>query len=103
VSHRTRENRATKPGVAAVNRPARFDRQVEHRRVRRAAHVDLATVAELEEHPLPLPHHTSMKSDPMDRPEVRVGQRRFRVWKTKAWKRRTAQRAQRAAAYKALA
>jgi hypothetical protein len=103
VSQRTRTNRTSKPGVAAVNKPARFDRQVEHRRVRRAAHVELATLAEPEECTLPLPVHISMKADPAERPELMVGRRRFRVWKTKSWKRRTSVRAQRAAAYRSLA
>ena len=50
-----------------------------------------------------VPVHTSMKADPAERPELMIGGRRFRVWKTKAWKRRTSQRAERAAAYRALA
>ena len=103
VSQRTRINRTSKPGVAAVNKPARFDRQVTNRRVRRAAHVELATIAETDNYALPLPVHTSMKADPAERPEIDVGKQRFKVWKTKAWKRRTSIRAQRAAAYRSLA
>jgi hypothetical protein len=38
-----------------------------------------------------------MKADPAERPEVQVKRRRFKVWKTKDWKRRTTQRARRAA------
>ena len=60
-------------------------------------------MAEFEDHALTRPVHTSMKADPDDRPDVPVGRRRFKVWKTKAWKRRTAQRAQKAAAYRTLA
>jgi hypothetical protein len=102
MSVRTRENRRSKPGVSAVNRPGRFDRRVEHRRVRRAAHVELAKMAEPEDHALPRPVHTSAKADPGDRPETTVGRRRFKVWKTKDWKRRSALRAARAASYEAL-
>jgi hypothetical protein len=102
MSVRTRENRRRKPGRSAVNRPARFDRRVEHRRVRRAAHVELAQLAEPEDHALPRPVHTSAKADPGERPEATVGRRRFKVWKTKEWKRRSAQRAARAATYQAL-
>ncbi len=102
MSVRTRNNRQRKPGVAAVNRPARFDRRVEHRRVRRAAHVELGRLFEPEDHALPLPVHTSAKADPSERPEPPVTQRRFKVWKTKDWKRRSAMRAQRAATYQAL-
>ncbi|MGB5759685.1 MAG: hypothetical protein WBM50_22410 [Acidimicrobiales bacterium] len=102
MSVRTRNNRQRKPGVAAVNRPARFDRRVEHRRVRRAAHVELSRLFEPEDHALPLPVHTSAKADPAERPVSPVARRRFKVWKTKDWKRRSAMRAQRAATYRAL-
>lgn len=102
MSVRTRQNRQRKPGVSAVNRPARFDRRVEHRRVRRAAQVELSQLAEPEDHALPLPVRTSAKVDPSERPEVAVSRRRFKVWKTKDWKRRSAMRAERAAHYQAL-
>ncbi len=65
--------------------------------------MELATLAEPEDHALPRPVHTSMKVDPLERPEASVGRRRFKVWKTKAWKRRSIQRAQRAAAYRLAA
>lgn len=57
---------------------------------------------EFENYALTRPVHTSMKADPDERPELAVQKRRFKVWKTKAWKRRSNQRAQRAAAYRAL-
>lgn len=100
VSQRTRENRGQKPGAAANNKPPRFDRQVEHRRVRHAANIQLATMAEPEDLALPRPVHTSMKTDPQERPQIAVRKRRFKVWKTKAWKRRSQVRAERAAAYR---
>jgi hypothetical protein len=59
-------------------------------------------MSEPEDHALPLPVHSSMKADPAERPELAVRKRRFKVWKTKAWKRRTNQRAQRAAAMRSL-
>ena len=102
MSVRTRENRRRRPGVAAVNRPGRFDRRVEHRRVRRAAQVELSQMVEPEDLALPRPVHTSLKSDPGERPEPPVGKRRFKGWKTKDWKRRSANRAERAATYEAL-
>jgi hypothetical protein len=102
MSSRTRSNRLRKPGAASVHRPARFDRRIEHRRVRRAAQVELRTLAEPEDHALPLPVNTSRKSDPLDRPEPKVERRRFKVWKTKGWKRRSIERAQRAQAYRQL-
>lgn len=59
-------------------------------------------MAEPEDHALPRPVHTSMKADPLERPDVPVGPGRFKVWKTKAWKRRTNLRAEKAAAYRSL-
>jgi hypothetical protein len=88
--------------VASINRPARYDRRVEHRRVRRAAQVELSQLAEPEDHAFTRPVNTSFKADPSERPEAEVKQRRFKVWKTKAWKRRSAARAERVAAYEAL-
>lgn len=102
MSVRTRENRRRHPGVASVKRPPRFDRRVEHRRVRRAAQVELSQMVEPEDHALPRPVHTSMKAEPDERPEFEPSRRRFKVWKTKAWKRRSANRAQRAASWDAL-
>ncbi len=102
MSVRTRQNRRSKPGVASVNRPGRTDRKKEHRRLRRAAQLELAMMAEPEDHALPRPVHTSIKADPADKPSPSVGSRRFKVWKTKGWKRRSALRAERAASYQAL-
>lgn len=99
MSTRTRSNRLRKPGAAAVHKPGRFDRKVEHRRVRRAAQVELSQLAEPEDHALPRPVHTSRKVAPEERPEFEVKRRRFKVWKTKGWKRRSSARAERAAVY----
>ena len=52
---------------------------------------------------LPRPVHATVKTDPADRPDIPVTTRRFKVWKTKAWKRRTNERAQKAEAYRQLA
>lgn len=65
--------------------------------------MELAALVEPEDHALPRPHHTSFKTDPSERPDVQIRRRRFKVWKTKAWKRRTIARAQRAEAYRNLA
>jgi len=99
MSSRTRSNRLRKPGAAAVHKPGRFDRKVEHRRVRRAAQVELRQLAEPEDHALPRPVHTTRKVDPDERPDVEIKRRRFKVWKTKGWKRRSIRRAERAASY----
>lgn len=102
MSQRTRSNRQRKPGVAASHKPPRYLRQVEHRRVRRAAQVGLTTMDEPEDLALPRPVHSSRKADPAEKPTVPVTSHRFKVWKTKAWKRRTQARAERAAAYRSL-
>lgn len=109
MSSRTRQNRLRKPGVAAVKRPARFDRQAEHRRVRRAAQAELRQLAEPEDHALTRPVHTSEKVDPSEQMYIAASQgwgdetrRKFKVWKTKSWKRRSLHRAQRAASYERL-
>lgn len=59
-------------------------------------------MAEPEDHALPLPVNTSSKTDPSERPETAISRRRFKVWKTKDWKRRSTVRAERAATYQAL-
>lgn len=109
MSSRTRQNRLRKPGVAGVNRPARLDRRAEHRRVRRAAHVELRQLEEPEDHALTRPVNTSEKVDPSERMHTAASEgwgdetrRKFKVWKTKSWKRRSLQRAERAASYQKL-
>lgn len=99
MSTRTRISRNNNPGAAAVHKPARFDRRTEHRRVRRATQVELRQLTEPEDLALPRPVHTGNKIDPSERQERGVKRRRFRVWKTKSWKRRSLNRSARAAAY----
>lgn len=67
--------------------------------MRRAAQVELRKLAEPEDHVITRPVHTSRKVDPDERPELEVKKQRFKVWKTKGWKRRSRQRAERAADY----
>lgn len=59
-------------------------------------------MVEPEDHALPRPVHTSVKTDPSERPDQVIRNRRFKVWKTKGWKRRSAVRASRANAYRQL-
>ena len=59
--------------------------------------MELRKLDEPEDYTLPRPVNTSRKVDPEERPEVEVKSRRFKVWKTKGWKRRTNLRAERAA------
>lgn len=102
MSTRTRISRSKNPGAAAVHKPARYDRRREHRKVRRATHVELSQLVEHDDYALPRPVHTSEKTSPDERPEPQVRRRRFRVWKTKSWKRRSLNRAAKAAAYRDL-
>ncbi len=57
---------------------------------------------EPEDHALPRPRNTSVKASPEDRPGTEVKRRRFKVWKTKGWKRRNLLRAERANSYNQL-
>jgi len=57
-------------------------------------------VDEPEDLTLPRPHHLSAKVDPQEKQMPEIQKRRFRVWKTRAWKRRSNERAQRAAAWR---
>jgi hypothetical protein len=97
MSTRTRRSRSQVPGVVSVHKPNRSQRRQEHARVRHETHVALATVAEPEDLTLPTPHHTAIRLEPVNRDDVgEVEGFRFRVWKTKAWKRRKLERRQRA-------
>jgi hypothetical protein len=98
MSTRTRRSRSQVPGVVSVHKPNRSERRQEHARVRHETHMALATVAEPEDLALPRPHHTAVRLEPVNRDEVAEApeRRKFRVWKTKAWKRRKLERRQRA-------
>ena len=99
MSTRTRRSRSQVPGVVSVHKPNRSERRLEHAKIRHETHVALATVAEPEDLALPNPHHTAIRLEPVNRDEVAQPERpRFKVWKTKAWKRRKLERRQRAMA-----
>jgi hypothetical protein len=96
MSTRTRRNRSQLPGVASVHKPNRSQRRQEHQRVRHETNIALATFDEPEGLALPRPHHTAVRLEPVNRDEVHEPSRpRFKVWKTKAWKRRKLERRQR--------
>lgn len=97
MSTRTRRNRSQLPGVASVHKPNRSERRQEHQRVRHETHIALATLDEPDGVALPRPHHTAVRLEPISRDEVlSTSPPRFKVWKTKAWKRRKLERQQRA-------
>jgi hypothetical protein len=96
MSTRTRRSRSQLPGVASVHKPNRSQRRQEHQRVRHETNIALHTFDEPDDLALPRPHHTAVRLEPVNRDDFDTSPRRFRVWKTKAWKRRKLERRQRA-------
>lgn len=84
MAQRSRQNRESIPGYD--DRPNRPDRQRQHRQIRHAAHQLLATAGDPEEVALPEIRRDRFHEGPEEIGEVST--RRFRVWKTKFWKRR---------------
>jgi len=97
MSTRTKQNHLSKPGVSSVNKPDRFTRKVSHKQIRRKTHVALSQLVEPDNMVLPKHVHSSVDVDPADKPSRKPVQRkRFKVWKTKAWKRRSTIRSNKA-------
>jgi hypothetical protein len=102
MSQRSRDNRYRAPGARA-DRPSSEMRRAERQALRRSEHQALheALGGDLDE--VMLPQHrrgggsTDITPYPTDEPR-----RRFRVWKTKMWKRRSQQRLDRTQAEAAL-
>lgn len=93
MARRSRENRTAKTGYDE-HRPSREERKLDHRRARHAANQMLHTLADPDElEPLPEVKKTSEHEVVEDLP---VPSRRFKVWKTKFWKRRDSYREMRA-------
>jgi hypothetical protein len=86
MAKRSRKNRHQIPGYDE-SRPTRDERKQQHRQVRHAAHQMLHMVDDPEEVVgLPEIKRTRKHEAP---PVVEVGSKsRFKVWKTKFWKRR---------------
>jgi hypothetical protein len=89
MARRSKDRRKSIPGYDET-RPSRDDRRLDHRRTRHAAAQLLHSVADPEEiEPLPEVKRTRAH-EPVERS---VGEpKRFRVWKTKFWKRRDSYR-----------
>ncbi len=85
MAKRARDHRKDIPGYDE-NRPDRGERKRQHRQVRHAANQILATVDDPDEYTLPDVRRLR-QDDAYHTPEASNG-RRFRVWKTKFWKRR---------------
>ncbi|HSJ33977.1 MAG TPA: hypothetical protein VLB85_02885 [Acidimicrobiia bacterium] len=89
MAKRAREHRKDIPGYDDT-RPARDDRKRHHRRVRHAANQILAMVDDPDE--ITLPDVKRHRLDDVYEPPARTGSTRFKVWKTKFWKRRDSYR-----------
>jgi hypothetical protein len=92
MAKRSREHRQEIPGYDE-SRPTREERKQQHRATRHAAHQLLNTLEDPDEVVLPEErrtrnHETNNGAEPK--------KRRFRVWKTKFWKRRDEYRSRKA-------
>jgi hypothetical protein len=94
MAKRSRHNRQDIPGYDE-SRPSRDERKQQHRATRHATNQALHTFSDPEEIVLPEDrrNRTHETSNGSSEPE----KRRFRVWKTKFWKRRENYRDQKAA------
>lgn len=86
MAKRSRKNRQSIPGYDE-SRPSREERKLEHRRVRHAAHQMLHMVDDPEDL-AGLPEVRRTRKDEGPPPSDTPSKHRFRVWKTKFWKRR---------------
>ena len=86
MAKRSRKNRQSIPGYDE-SRPSREERKLEHRRVRHAAHQMLHMVDDPEDL-AGLPEVRRTRKDEAPTPSDTPSKHRFRVWKTKFWKRR---------------
>jgi hypothetical protein len=93
MARRSREHRQEIPGYDE-SRPTREERKKQHRATRHAAHQLLTTLEDPEEVVLPEERRTRNHENGNDEPEPK--KRRFRVWKTKFWKRRDEYRSEKA-------
>lgn len=89
MANRARENRREIPGYDET-RPPRQERKRQHRQVRHAANQILQTVEDPDDLTLPDVRRRRYE-DNNGTPSAPSG-RRFRVWKTKFWKRRDSYR-----------
>jgi len=93
MAKRSRVHRQEIPGYDE-SRPTREERKQQHRATRHAAHQLLSTLEDPEEVVLPEERRTRNHDTSNGDPEPK--KRRFRVWKTKFWKRRDEYRSRKA-------
>ena len=97
MAKRSREHRQDIPGYDE-NRPSRDERKQQHRANRHATNQMLNAYEDVEEIVLPEAKRTRKQEPPASAnatPEVE--KRRYKVWKTKFWKRRDGYKDQKAA------
>jgi hypothetical protein len=89
MARRSRENRREIPGYDE-NRPSRDERKKQHRQVRHSTHQMLHMVDDPEEvMGLPEVRRTRQADTPLgDVTQHEPERRRYKIWKTKFWKRR---------------
>lgn len=93
MAKRSREHRQEIPGYDE-SRPTRDERKQQHRATRHAANQMLNTFDDPEE--IVLPEERRTRKDENSNGSSQPEKRRFRVWKTKFWKRRDEYRDQKA-------
>lgn len=85
MARRSRENRQEIPGYDE-SRPSREERRQRHRATRHAINQALHTFADPEE--IVLPEERRSRTGSGAPAPAEPAKRRFRIWKTKFWKRR---------------
>lgn len=91
MARRSRENRQEIPGYDE-SRPSREERRQQHRATRHAINQALHTLADPEE--IVLPEERRSRADQGGNEPSEPGKRRFKIWKTKFWKRRAQHKTQ---------
>lgn len=93
MARRSREHRQDIPGYDE-SRPTREERKKKHRATRHAANQMLHTLEDPEE--VVLPEAKRSRTHELTNGAGEPGKNRFRVWKTKFWKRRDEYRSRKA-------
>lgn len=94
MAKRSREHRLDIPGYDE-SRPSREERKQQHRANRHAAHQMLHAIDDADE--IVLPEERRTRTHDTLNGSQEPGKRRYRVWKTKFWKRREGYRDRKAA------
>lgn len=95
MARRSQEHRNDIPGYED-DRPKRDDRKQQHRATRHATHQLLHAIEDPEEIVLPEQRRTAKKTSEQVVAASNHQPHRFRVWKTKFWKRRDNYRSEKA-------